>query len=787
MSTHIYGIRHHGPGCARSLVTALEQAPPDVLLIEGPPDADAMLIHVANAEMKPPIALMLYAADEPRRCVFYPFAEFSPEWQAILWGLENNVPVRFMDLPVSHQIAMEKEEQARLEAEIAAHAAALEAEPDVEVGDEDTAEAAGEIAPTTDIDPTEDSEEDPSVLGDPSLREDPLGWLGKAAGYEGGEEWWEHMVEQRRDGAELFEAIAEAMTAVRAEAPPHPSARYNQREALREAHMRKTIRAAEKEGFANIAVVCGAWHVPALATMPSAASDAALLKNLPKTKIESTWIPWTYDRLAAESGYGAGVDSPAWYEHLWNRGGETSHITAWFARVAKLLRQSDLDCSSAHVIECVRLSEALAAMRDRPLPGLVEMMEAARTILTTGEDTALKLIRRDLIIGHRLGEIPESVPAVPLQRDLERLQKSLRIKVSASSETLELDLRKPNDLERSQLFYRLLILSVPWANLISGRSGKGTFKETWRLQWEPEFALNIIEASPFGNSVLEAASAKALHQAESAKSLRELTELISRLLLADLPTALSAAMTELENRSAITGDISELMDALTPMANVSRYGDVRQTDTAQISHVFDSLLTRICIGLVLACNSLDEEAAEKMAHRIGAVHAAVKLVDAPERHGDWLPTVSTLANAESVHHRVRGLAARILEGENYDSDTELRMSQALSRGVPPEAASAWLEGFLTGSGMILVHDDKLLRLLDDWVCELTEEHFILVLPLVRRAFANFPAPERRMIGERVKHADAAGGPAREPSAGTGWDEEKLARLTPVLRTILGIS
>ena len=44
---------------------------------------------------------------------------------------------------------------------------------------------------------------------------DPLDWLGRAAGYESGESWWNHMVEERLDGLELFDAIREAMTAVR--------------------------------------------------------------------------------------------------------------------------------------------------------------------------------------------------------------------------------------------------------------------------------------------------------------------------------------------------------------------------------------------------------------------------------------------------------------------------------------------------------------------------------------------------------------------------------------------
>ena len=37
---------------------------------------------------------------------------------------------------------------------------------------------------------------------------------------------------------------------------------------------------------------------------------------LPKRKTALTWVPWTHSRLAAASGYGAGVTSPGWYHHL---------------------------------------------------------------------------------------------------------------------------------------------------------------------------------------------------------------------------------------------------------------------------------------------------------------------------------------------------------------------------------------------------------------------------------------------------------------------------------------
>ena len=82
----------------------------------------------------------------------------------------------------------------------------------------------------------------------------------------------------------------------------------------------------------------------------------------------ATWIPWTYDRLGWRSGYGAGVESPGWYAHLWL----TPHrpVSSWATRIAHLLREEGLDASSANVIEMVRLAEALAALRGLSSPGL---------------------------------------------------------------------------------------------------------------------------------------------------------------------------------------------------------------------------------------------------------------------------------------------------------------------------------------------------------------------------------------------------------------------------------
>ena len=86
---HLLGIRHHGPGSAALLRQALDALDPACILVEGPPEADPLIPFVAEPGMKPPIALLIYASDDPSAASFFPFAEFSPEWQALRWALDR--------------------------------------------------------------------------------------------------------------------------------------------------------------------------------------------------------------------------------------------------------------------------------------------------------------------------------------------------------------------------------------------------------------------------------------------------------------------------------------------------------------------------------------------------------------------------------------------------------------------------------------------------------------------------------------------------------------------------
>ena len=775
----ILGVRHHGPGSARSVVRALEEMKPDAILIEGPPDATDLIPLAGRAGFEPPVAILVYMPDKPQHAAFYPFAEFSPEWQAIRFGLAQELPIRFIDLPQAHQLG--------------------EPEPDPEPEPQSS-----EDQPS----PTEDGEREVSrpVVGEDQaeeqsadvlaaafrIRRDPLKWLAEAAGYDDGERWWEHLVEHRRDGSgdgngnsgDVFAAISEAMSTLRESLPDETKPHADLREAQREAFMRQSIRAALREGFQRIAVVCGAWHAPALnpATMPTA-KDTAQLKNLPKAKVQAAWVPWTHGRLCRDSGYGAGIDSPGWYHHLWTAPDRV--VSRWLTRVARLLRDQDLDASSAHIIEAVRLAEAMAALHGRGLPDLSELNDAVQAIFCFGEALPMRLIHDKLIVGETLGKVPADIPTVPLQQDLTRLQKRLKLEPRASREIKTFDLRKPTDLERSHLLYRLRLLGISWGELSEAR-GKGTFKEVWQLQWQPEFAVAVIEAAAWGNTVEGAASARARHLADHGATLPVLTKLLDDAILAELPETVRHIMERVQAEAALASDVTHLMDALPPLAGVLRYGNVRQTDTAIIAHVVSGLVARIAVGLPAACFSLNGQAAEAMFDKLLRVDAAINLIQNPEHQAAWHGALTRMLDQPGLHGLVAGRCVRVLldAGAIDGEEAARRLNLSLSRAVEPAQAAAWVEGLLKGSGLLLLHDRALWDVLDVWISGLPSETFSLVLPLLRRTFSTFTPPERRQMGQRAESGQDRQGV--KPGVETDLDLVRAEAVLPLLSRLLGI-
>jgi hypothetical protein len=746
---HLLGIRHHGPGSAALVRRALDALDPECVLIEGPPDADDLIRFVAAEGMKPPVALLLHALDDANAAVFMPFAEFSPEWQAIDWALAHGRPVHFCDWPAAVSLALAKEKR----------------------------EAAAEPARAA------FAERDP----------DPLDQMAEAAGYGDGEAFWNALIEQaggQGNALEVFNAVERAMTEARSfEILSEEDAL---KQARREAFMRTRLREALKEHSGAIAVICGAWHVSALCENVSAAADKALLKSLPKLKVQATWVPWTDSRLSAYSGYGAGVLSPGWYRHLWGLyrsegvADAEEFAAVWQAKSAGVLRHEGFAAPTASAIEAARLALGLAAMRGLTVPGLSEMRDATLATLCHGDALPLMLLEQKLYVGERVGEIGDDVPQMPLARDLALWQKKTRLKPEDIDVEVRVDLRSEAGLLKSTLLHRLTLIKVPWGRLIDADAGRGTFREVWTLRWVPELSVALAEALIHGITIEQAAGNATRAQAKASTSVTDLADLIRAALVADLSDAATDCIEQLQALAMRASDLTDLMQAVAPLVRVLRYGSARKLPEDALRALIVSLSAEVNAGVRTGSHALDEETAGKRMKAMNAYDEALRLFGDDGLMAAWRAQLSTMVDDEQVAPGVAGLSLRRLHDASAWPMQEV--AAAFSRqmsGHAPQQSGAFLEGFLSGGSEVILHDHALLQLVDAWLCELPEQDFVESLPLLRRSLSGFDAVSRRRLMEQLKHSRAvlAGTPQVEAA------EENLAfaAALPLLCKILGIN
>jgi hypothetical protein len=305
--------------------------------------------------------------------------------------------------------------------------------------------------------------------------------------------------------------------------------------------------------------------------------------------------------------------------------------------------------------------------------------------------------------------------------------------------------------------------------------------------------VSLVEASIWGHTIRDAASGRIGQQVAATDDLPALTTLLDRAILSELPEAIERALARVQECAALSADIVRLMAALPSLARTARYGDVRSTPSEHLRLVIDGLLERILVGLPLACASLDDDAADEMVQRMEGLQGGIDMLDLRETRDEWMAVLLGLADRDAVHGLVRGWCCRILFERQQLDDEEMqrRAGLALSPAVPRLQAAAWLQGVVRGSGSLLLHLDGLWSALDRWIASQSSDEFTALLPLVRRAFADFNPAERRAMGEKVRRllrGDSSGSAARDREAMIDRvDPDRAARVLPVLAHLLGVA
>jgi len=704
----IFGVRHLSPAGAYHLRRLLEERRPRLVLVEGPSDLGDVLESITHPDTHPPIAILAYTRDTPVRSILYPLAEYSPEYQAILWARENGAACRFMDLPAGVFLAM------------------------------------GET----------------SREGEEGF--DPYGALDRQAGEDGHDTFWERVLEHTaapdayRRGAAAFGEELRSLTAGRegdwAET------------VVREAYMRRQIAAALAEGYSpdEILVVTGAYHVAGLRSgAPMTDEEAAAL---PKVAVDHTLMPYSYYRLSTRSGYGAGNKAPAYFSLVWEglvRGDPLWHARSYLGRLARYQRGHGTPVSSAEVIEAVRLAGELAALRGSPFPVLRDLRDAAVTCMGGGSLSALSLAVADTEIGAAIGALPQGVSRTSIQEDFYRQLKALKLERyrDLTARDLELDLREDRtvksrkaaflDLERSFFLHRLRVLEVDFCQLKPRPQDRATWAEDWVLRWTPEAEIRLVEAALQGDTVAQAASFCLRERVEGADGLPQVAAVIEDAFTCGMPQAVGYATKALQAMAVDAAGLEDLAATAHRLSVVIRYGGLRRLDPAPLQPVLEQIHLRCCLILSAAC-ACDDGGAKGVAAAMEALNA-VSLAHEDLDGELWVEALDGVARRDDLNPRLSGLAAAILleRGRLDEGRLALEVSRRLSPGVPADLGAGWFEGLAGKNRYALIARLSLWQSLSDYLDGLDDEEFKRALVFLRRAFADFSAREKDEIAENL--------------------------------------
>lgn len=696
-----FGVRHLSPAAAFHLRKALDEARPELVLMEGPSDLNDQMKWLCHPDTQFPAAILAYTKTPPVRTILYPLAIYSPEVQAILWAHENHVTCRFMDLPSSVFLAMQKGEEA-------------------------------------DAPPTESVYEKLEILT--------------------GEEhdtFWERNFEQCADyhaACNTFGSELRASGAVGAE------------NIVRESYMKRVILDTVKGGIPaeNIFCVCGAYHVDGLKNN-SPMTDTEL-KKLPKADSAATLMPYSYYRLSTRSGYGAGNKAPAYFHLLWdamNGEGLQSAASTYLVKLAAAHRNAGNIVSSAEVIEAVRLALTLCQMRGCNYPCLQDLKDAAITTIGHGNLSELAVAFADTEIGKTIGYLPEGVTRTSVQEDFYRQIKKLKLDRfrTAELQQLDLDLREKLtvksqdaaylDLNRSFFLHRLRVLGIHFANILRSKQEKANWGEYWELRWTPEVEIEVVESSLLGDTIEGAAAFALKERADQAASIDQAALIFQDAFLCGMPAAAAHALTVLQSLGVDSAALTEVATTADSLSLVVRYGDLRRFDPKPVIPLIEQLFLRANLTLEDACNC-DAKAA-------GSVTQAMDRLNMLQLNHDflgqeaWVSLLERISDRDDLNTKCSGFAMAILLERGIATEELLarEVSRRLSPGVPADLGAGWFEGLAGKNRYSLIARLSLWRHLSDYLDSLDEDTFRRALVFLRRAFADFTPGEKSDIAENL--------------------------------------
>ena len=734
-SLALFPVRHHSPACAHHLLKTIESWRPDAILIEGPSDAAHLLPFMANSGTVPPFCIY-YSYDDRQQLVsdaaekyraYYPFLAYSPEWVAVVEGAARGIATAFIDLP---------------------YAAAL-------VNRGGTAGVQR------------------SLLGDEQYEVNRYtAQLAAKSGCRSFAEFWESRFEldaQQRSTEEFVKGVLSLGFFMREATPRDEDFAANCR---RERYMAGQIAKARQAG-GRVLVVAGAFHIRGLLEELRAPTAEPLLPH-DTAAVASYLMPYTFAEADTKSGYSSGMPFPAFYQSVWEKlkKGEQdafgSTILEYIVKTARYIRRTQ-PISLPDEINALQMAKSLAALRDKPSPGVWELLDGVRSTFVKGDINSTATFELDFLLrqltGMGAGSVMVGSCIPPVVADYYALCRKHRIKTgTVERQELTLDIVKnPAHYQKSRFLHQMLFLETGFCQLqsgpdyVSGRD-KNLVRESWVCRCGTQVEVRLTDLSVYGATLGQVCSSLIKKRFCDSMVAQEL----GKLLLSVQVMGITDFYSVYEEQIYTVIENEHNFESLGKLIGSLRYlSYMQQMLEGQVADELPALCRaafRAAVALIPLVRRVSAEREQAVCECLRNLFALT--VEAPQWCAQELLALQLAAALEDGFCNIRFYGAALaIQHRMGGVDEETLCAHIftyLESSPQANQAASFLCGVFLAARDVLFANEAVLARIDSTIARMGQETFLEVLPNLRYAFTSFLPAEIDRIGRMAAGLHGAG-------------------------------
>ena len=733
-----YPIRHHSPACSFQLVRTIEEYKPDIILIEGPENANELIPVLTDENTKLPAAIYYFYKDvkklvsddaEDYKC-YYPFLYSSPEYNALIEAKKLNIPAKFIDLPYC-EILIATAENNGLRKDSDKHSYA-----------------------------------DDSYLKKNRFYEKVC----EKTGLRSFEEFWEKYFETAgifRTPQEFIKQMHTYCILTRNDVKEEEMKADGT--SARESHMAVRILESMQE-YKRVLVVTGGFHSKGLYELVNSGKKikSPRLHKLPETNHGCFPMAYSYEAADALHGYASGMSYPYFYDCITQKLLETNNpenvynstTLDFLVKTQKATVKKDIPVTISDITSAHTLMNGLAALRNTRECGISELFDGVTSTFIKGEKTVSSSIPLDILAklatGNKIGEIGDKSHVPPLITDFEKNCKKLGIKYeTAVPKDVELSLfTSAKGMETSRFLHRMEFLETEFARMTKGpdlhnNKDRSRVREEWKYRRTPHVDSCLIDHTTDGFTIEEACSSVAARKLMAERRCETAAQTAVDCFLMGIPMH-DAELTQIEDILINDGDFFSVgngmhsFEILYSLQNL--YGFEDASSLAHITRCFDKLISALP-SMANTPPDRADDCIKIMKYMYGITGNIL-----PERLEYFRQALITMSESDVKEPSVYGAVMGIL----YSIEPEMRDNaenamKGYLKGSPDikKQGAEYLKGLFGTARDIVLIDDRFLKMTDELIQGMDYEDFLEILPSLRLSFSYFTPNEIQSTAEII--------------------------------------